>query len=384
MKHLVFIFFVIFQTAGFSQALRDINYSYLYNPNQPFTFSMKPVRQADEWRVFYSLQVKDTTKRYSIQWEMRNALSDKEGKPVTAAESLVAIQGVYSGRVSIGMSSVVQILVAKVINLDAKQAWLFYGLLEPNYPANGYLIHQQTVVQTPYINLGKRVTVQMPSAPSIVSFYSEDFPTAAPAFSETQARVHQGIRSDSTFLVSEGEEVSFTFPGLYLVQKDTSAADGLAFRAQDDYPRLARLETLAGPLVYICTKQEYERIKAAQGDKKAFDRVILSVTGDAERAKTFMRSYFRRVELANQYFTSYKEGWKTDRGMIYIIFGLPEEVYKFADREVWTYKNAFYKVTFNFAKSSTLFDPDNFVLIRDKKYQNTWYEVIDLWRNARF
>jgi hypothetical protein len=24
------------------------------------------------------------------------------------------------------------------------------------------------------------------------------------------------------------------------------------------------------------------------------------------------------------------------------------------------------------------------VLIREKKYQTTWYEVIDLWRNARF
>ena len=97
-----------------------------------------------------------------------------------------------------------------------------------------------------------------------------------------------------------------------------------------------------------------------------------------------MRSYFRRVELANYYFTSYKEGWKTDRGMIYIIFGLPDEVFKFSDREVWNYNNASYKVTFNFAKSPTIFGPDNFVLIRQKKYQTTWYEVIDLWRNARF
>jgi hypothetical protein len=42
------------------------------------------------------------------------------------------------------------------------------------------------------------------------------------------------------------------------------------------------------------------------------------------------------------------------------------------------------KVTFNFVKSSTLFDPDNYVLIREKKFQETWYEKVDLWRNARF
>jgi GWxTD domain-containing protein len=136
-------------------------------------------------------------------------------------------------------------------------------------------------------------------------------------------------------------------------------------------------------LIYVCTKQEFDRVKLAKGDKKAFDKVILSITGDVGRAKTFLRSYFKRVESANQLFTSYKEGWKTDRGMIYIIFGMPDEVYAFTDREVWTYKKQF-DISFNFTKSSTIFDPDNYVLIRDKKYTEKWYEVIDLWRNARF
>ena len=172
--------------------------------------------------------------------------------------------------------------------------------------------------------------------------------------------------------------------GLYLFQKDTISTEGFAFRVEEDYPRLAKIESLADPLIYVCTKQEFDRIKTAKGDKKAFDRVILGITGDTERAKNFMRNYFRKVELANEFFTSYKEGWKTDRGMIYIIFGLPDQVFRFTDREVWSYKNNTYKISFDFVKSSTLFDPENFVLVRDKKFQETWYEVIDLWRNARF
>jgi GWxTD domain-containing protein len=185
--------------------------------------------------------------------------------------------------------------------------------------------------------------------------------------------------------MTDGQEISFPRKGLYLIQKDTLSAEGVAFRVEDDYPRLARIQSLADPLIYVCTRQEFDRVKAAKGDKKAFDRVILGVTGDTERAKHFMRTYFRRVELANQYFTSYKEGWKTDRGMIYIIFGLPNQILRFNEREVWEYKDAmFKKIEFTFVKSSTLFDPDNFVLIRDKKFQETWYDVIDLWRNARF
>ena len=70
--------------------------------------------------------------------------------------------------------------------------------------------------------------------------------------------------------------------------------------------------------------------------------------------------------------------------MIYIIFGLPEEVYLFDDREIWEYKNDNVKIRFQFVKSPSLFDPDNYVLIRDKKYTNTWYEMVDLWRKARF
>ena len=189
---------------------------------------------------------------------------------------------------------------------------------------------------------------------------------------------------DSTFSISTIQPVAFSQTGLYLIQSDTNATQGFAFRVEEDYPRLAKIESLADPLIYVCTKQEYDRIKQAKGDKRAFDRVILSITRDTERARNFMRSYFRRVEVANELFTSYKEGWKTDRGMIYIIFGLPDQVFRFTDREVWSYKNSMYKVTFDFVRSSTLFDPENYVLVREKKIQETWYEVIDLWRNARF
>ncbi len=36
-------------------------------------------------------------------------------------------------------------------------------------------------------------------------------------------------------------------------------------------------------------------------------------------------------------FTSYKEGWKTDKGMIFIVLGPPDKVQRSKDREVWTY-----------------------------------------------
>ena len=214
-----------------------------------------------------------------------------------------------------------------------------------------------------------------------VSYYKVSFPVAAPAFSNTQAKVSKTLKPDSVFSVVPTE---FRKKGLYLVQQDTTSAEGVAFRVEEDYPKLNTIESLAGPLIYICTKQEAEKLKQVGNDKKKFDQLILTITGNSDRARTFMRSYFRRIELANQYFSSYKEGWKTDRGMIYTIFGLPEEVYLFDDREVWDYQNNHVKIRFQFVKSPSLFDPDNYVLIRDKKFTTPWYEMIDLWRKARF
>lgn len=55
-------------------------------------------------------------------------------------------------------------------------------------------------------------------------------------------------------------------------------------------------------------------------------------------------AYLKRVSEANKTYTeAYKEGWKTDRGRIYIIYGKPDDVERFpfqADRksyEIWKY-----------------------------------------------
>ena len=383
MKYFVFGVLCMVVTAGYTQPLRDINFNYLYDQNQPVTLSLKVVRTVDGFVAHYALQWRDTS-RYTLQWELRSTLGEKEGMPVgTGQVTAQQGEGSLSGTVTLPIGSG-PVLVAKAVNESVKKAWLFTKILESNYPVNAYIRAGSADLLQPYVGISQPVTYEGQSGPTVVAYYNDDFPTAAPAFSVTQARVSRGMQHDSVFMITPGQALSLSKKGLYLFQQDTASAEAVAFRVEDDYPRLGRIESLAGPLVYVCTKQEFDKIKAARGEKKAFDRVILNITGDADRARTFMRSYFRRVELANQFFTSYKEGWKTDRGMIYIIFGLPDEVQKTADREVWTYKNADFRVVFAFAKSGTIFDPDNFVLIRDKKYQDTWYSVIDLWRNARF
>jgi GWxTD domain-containing protein len=380
---LMFTFF-----AGHSQALRDINYVYQYNPAEPFSFDMRTIRDGDRWTVFYKLQLTDTslnTNGFTIQWETRETIADKEGTALSPAD----FQGdpgnefEVSGSLQITGRTSPLIVVAKVIQTRANRAWMFYKMLEPNFPVDGYVTVNGSVLMNTFIKSGDPVVLKG-SQQKIVSYYNDHFPAALPPFAEGQARVSKGMQTDSTFIIAPEQELRLAETGLYLIQKDSNATDGIAFRVEDDYPKFSKITSLAGPLVYICTKQEYDRLVLAKNEKKAFDRVILGITSDTDRARKLMRTYFRRVEIANHYFTSYKEGWKSDRGMIFIVFGMPDKVLRFNDREVWSYDNDFYKVTFNFTKSSSIFDPENYVLIRDKKYRDTWYEVIDLWRNSRF
>ncbi|MEJ0054732.1 MAG: GWxTD domain-containing protein [Bacteroidota bacterium] len=189
---------------------------------------------------------------------------------------------------------------------------------------------------------------------------------------------------DSTFTVAPGGEVGpFKREGLYLAQEDTVSAEGFSFMVKKNpYPKFNKLGEIKGPLLFVTTREENDKLGDAGEDKAKFDKIILDITNDKERAKNFMRNYFKRVEIANLFFTSYKEGWKTDRGMIFIVFGAPDEIGVNGQQEIWAYKNP--RQTFVFTKAGSVYNPDHYVLIRDSKYTEDWYLTIDLWRKSRF
>lgn len=388
MKKCLSILSVAISLAATGQPLRNINFNYLYDPNQAFSFDMRAIKRSSEWTVFYQLTIRDTTHQdddFTIQWEIRKSVSENEGQLIAPEiQEMSRSKKGFSGSVSFTLTEESsRIIVAKVINVVLKRAWLFCETLDPQYPVDGILMHQGVPLLKPYVNLSQPVQVNGADT-LIVSYYNDDFPVASPPFAVVQPAVSESIKPDSVFLVRSGDTLQFDTVGLYLLQRDTTAISGFAFRVEDDYPKLARIQSLAAPFIYITTKQEYERFIASKNDKRSFDRNILRIVDDAERARTLIRNYFRRVELANLYFTSFKEGWKTDRGMTYIVFGLPNEVYKLDDREIWVYRNEWFRAVFTFFRVSSVFDARNYVLERDRRYQSTWYEVIDLWRKARF
>ena len=58
-----------------------------------------------------------------------------------------------------------------------------------------------------------------------------------------------------------------------------------------------------------------------------------------------MMEYYARIRIANERYSHYTEGWKTDMGMVFIIYGEPSSIERvpFGDYtkpyEVWDYYN---------------------------------------------
>ena len=106
------------------------------------------------------------------------------------------------------------------------------------------------------------------------------------------------------------------------------------------------LDLAIDEMQYIADKDLIDEMKKAPPDKKR--QMFLDFwkkkdpTPSTERNE-LMEEYYSRVEYANKHFTHYVDGWKSDMGMVYIIFGPPSNIERHPfdidskPYEVWTY-----------------------------------------------
>ncbi len=216
--------------------------------------------------------------------------------------------------------------------------------------------------------------------------YFRDFPLAAPPFVQN-IPVKFNYAADSLFLldVSPSTEITLGKKGYYHFQYDTTVKPGLTvFRFDEDFPKITDATQLIEALRYVTTQQEYEKLSLSKNKKAAVDNYWSELAGNQDRAKILIRKYYTRVQDANRLFTSYLEGWKTDRGLIYTIFGPPTSVFKTSDTEDWTYGNfnTNNSLTFTFDKIYNPFSNNDYILRRNSFYETTWYHAVDRWREG--
>ncbi len=219
-----------------------------------------------------------------------------------------------------------------------------------------------------------------------VRYYNRDFPFALPPFLE-ETESSFDYTADSLFGLDmedgRSELITLVQEGFYHFQKDTSQRAGFTvFRFYNAFPNIVSPQHMLYPLRYITTRDEYAELEQAENKKLAIDNFWIGNAGNPGRARAMIKKYYGRVEDANRYFTSYLEGWKTDRGLIYIVYGPPQIVYRTRNSEEWLYgeKGHSNSIRFRFVRVDNPFTGNDYSLIKSPSYKEKWYNIVNSWR----
>lgn len=249
---------------------------------------------------------------------------------------------------------------------------------------NGYPLFGQTVSENRHFSFICNDTTQ---TNVIIRYYHQDFPLALPPFTVEKNKTFE-FEPDSFYTVSlingVSPQLGLPYPGIYHFQLDKSIASGFTlFRFGNEFPEVNTPEDALSPLRYLTTQREFEKLESYRDYKVAIDSFWLErASYKPDRAKGIIRKFYSRVELSNQLFTSYQEGWQTDRGLIYIIYGPPTEVYSDDKQEEWIYgeRGNPLSINFFFRKTENPFTFNDYILERSLVYKTSWYIAIENWR----
>jgi GWxTD domain-containing protein len=181
------------------------------------------------------------------------------------------------------------------------------------------------------------------------------------------------------------------------VRVDGARTNNVLFRARDfsvkseNFPHIRNPRELAEPLAYLMSAREYRELMAIQDPdsiKEAVDYFWLSNVGSINRARQVISLYYERVEQANKQFTNFKEGWKTDQGMIYILFGPPWYVTTRMNTMQWSYTYDLTSTRYNYLFErpripSEHFPFNNYLLKRNQEYFTIQYQQIQRWKTGQ-
>ena len=141
-----------------------------------------------------------------------------------------------------------------------------------------------------------------------------------------------GVRTIDVIEIPRGELKT----GRYRLE--LSAGEGeIAIRKRRDFsvhwigmPVFARnIDMAIEQMKYIANRKQMRTIQKAEGaEKERLFREFWDSKDPTQQSATneLMDEYYRRVAFSNRSFTTFRDGWKTDRGMVYIILGPPDEI----------------------------------------------------------
>jgi GWxTD domain-containing protein len=139
------------------------------------------------------------------------------------------------------------------------------------------------------------------------------------------------------------------------------------------------------PLIFITTNNEFKELRQSPDTRVAFEDFVMNrFSGSSKMGQDFVKYYYKRLRDAAHLFSGKKEGWKTDRGMVFQVYGNPIQVFRNENTELWVYASP------NGNRTRFIFDilPGaanllEYSLIRGTKYKDSWMDAVTGWRTGK-
>ena len=222
--------------------------------------------------------------------------------------------------------------------------------------------------------------------PLTVKQYAPNFMAALPPMTNpaTLPPPPRTMQMQDSSAIQAGRRIKLAGPGLYSLRVSGSAKPFGLLAERNGFPELTQAVELIQPLIYLTSSAERQKLYDSPDAKRAVDRFWLDVAGGQQTiARQLIRTYYERVAAANRLFSSYKAGWMTDRGMLYIVYGPPETVYRTPTEERWIYRPGMTgEGTYTFHPKPSTFAPEHYELVRRPEYERLWYAAVEQWRKG--
>lgn len=353
-----------------------VNIAWQYNPLAEIRVNSRAVASGDEIIVFYSIKT-DSIFNWSYDFLVQDSYTSESHVDFTSYEVDTLINDWNEQFIKISFNKRSENLL--VLRISKPDVFYYHdtslrngSLSLPSIYAidkNGLPILENFINSSHYSWIGSDSYYAMQ--------YKEAFTMADPPMAEMKP-LAPSIDLDSTYIFYDSADFQERY--FYVVRSDSNASLGVTMlRDAVYYPEFRKLNELIESMLYITNESEKKALINSKNLKRSFDAFWMNTYSTKFRAKNAIRNYYNLVTQSNFLFTDFKQGWKTDRGMLFIVFGVPDEVYRSGSKEEWFYDHG---PSFEFTIISTFFAPKTYALRRNLNLEEAWYENISAVRQG--
>ncbi|MFT7270486.1 MAG: GWxTD domain-containing protein [Roseivirga sp.] len=403
MKKIILICLLSLNTLGLvaQSRMSSADLSFLYNQNHEFLVDYRVAQSNDEVKVYVRFILNSGIVKisdYELTYDIRSSYIDEKHVASTRILDSAAVIGTGFREFVYGFDFIKEdnqnLIVLEVNNIARGKKFLI------DIPISGktsqrnqpFLIFEEKR-DVPYfskfINLDQTVRLVNPfgnRGKYEIKGVLNNKSVATPPFDSNKTVTNSDIAIDTLYGTVEGSPQKFSTPGFYEINDSTDPNNTTGILVSDKfYPYFGQYEEMIEPLIFITTNDEFKGMRQATDTRDAFEDFVMNrFSGSSKMGQDFVKYYYKRLRDAAHLFSGKKEGWKTDRGMVYQIYGNPIQVFRNENTELWVYASANGNRTrFIFDILPGASDLLEYSLIRGDKYKESWMDAVTGWRSGK-